>query len=146
MDLSKLAWKAVGPAMDAHTLIYRATRGVVGHRVPGAPPMLLLDHVGAKSGKKRTSPLGYFTHGDDAVIVASKGGNPRNPAWFHNLMANPDTTIQIGSERRPVHARVAMADERTRLWPKAVETYRGYGGYQERTERVIPLVILERRG
>jgi deazaflavin-dependent oxidoreductase (nitroreductase family) len=146
MDTTKLMWKVAGPAMDAHTMIYRATRGVVGHRVPGAPPMLLLDHVGAKSGKKRTSPLGYFTDGDDAVIVASKGGHPRHPAWFHNLMANPDTTIQLGSERRPVHARTAMADERARLWPKAVETYRGYGGYQERTDRVIPLVILERRG
>jgi deazaflavin-dependent oxidoreductase (nitroreductase family) len=146
MDLSKLAWKAAGPAMDAHTLVYRATRGLVGHYVPGAPRMLLLDHVGAKSGRKRTSPLGYFTDGDDVVIVASKGGHPRHPAWFHNLMANPDTTIQIGSERREVHARAAMADERARLWPKAVETYRGYGGYQEKTERVIPLVILERRG
>jgi deazaflavin-dependent oxidoreductase (nitroreductase family) len=146
MDARKLAWKAAGPAMDAHTLIYRATGGRVGHRVPGAPPMLLLDHVGAKSGRRRTSPLGYFTDGDDVVIVASKGGHPRNPAWFHNLMATPDTTIQLGSERRDVHARAAMAEERARLWPKAVEAYGGYGGYQERTDRVIPLVILERRG
>jgi F420H(2)-dependent quinone reductase len=146
MDARKLAWKAAGPAMDAHTLIYRATHGLVGHRVPGVPPMLLLDHVGAKSGRKRTSPLGYFTDGDDVVIIASKGGHPRNPAWFHNLMANPDTTIQVGSERRPVHARAAMPEERTRLWPKAVETYGGYGDYQEKTDRVIPLVILERRG
>ena len=108
--------------------------------------MLLLDHVGAKSGRRRTSPLGYFTDGDDVVIVASKGGHPRHPAWFHNLMATPDTTIQLGSERRDVHARAAMAEERARLWPKAVEAYGGYGGYQERTDRVIPLVILERRG
>src|SRR3954454_12798099 len=144
MDATKLMWKGVGPAMDAHTMIYPATRGVVGHRVPGAPRMLLLDHVGAKSGRRRTSPLGYFTDGDDVVIIASKGGHPRNPAWFHNLMANPDTTIQVGSERRDVHARVAMPEERTRLWPRAVETYGGYGGYQEKTDRVIPLVILER--
>jgi len=145
MDLSKLAWKAAGPAMDAHTLIYRATRGRVGHKVPGAPPMLLLDHVGAKSGRKRTSPLGYFKDGDDPVIVASKGGHPRHPGWYHNLMANPDTEIQLGSEQRPVHARTATPEERARLWPRAVETYRGYGGYQEKTDRVIPLVILERR-
>src|SRR4051812_35210610 len=146
MDATKLMWKVVGPAMDAHTVIYRATRGVVGHRVPGAPPMLLLDHVGAKSGKKRTSPLGYFTDGDDVVIVASKGGHPRHPAWFHNLMANPDTAIQLGSERRPVHARAAMADERARLWPKAGEGYRGYRGLQGGTQRGNPPVSLERRG
>jgi deazaflavin-dependent oxidoreductase (nitroreductase family) len=145
MDASKLAWKAAGPAMDAHTLIYRATRGVVGHKVPGAPPMLLLDHVGAKSGRKRTSPLGYFTDGDDPVIVASKGGHPRHPGWYHNLMANPDTTVQIGSEHRPVHARVARPDERERLWEMAVKAYHGYEDYRARTDREIPLVVLEPR-
>ena len=132
--------------MDAHTVVYRLSRGLVGHRFPGIPPMMLLDHVGAKSGRKRTSPLGYLEDGDDVVIVASKGGNPRNPAWFHNLRANPDTEAQIGSERRPVHARVATAEERTRLWPRVVDLYGGYEGYQERTEREIPLVILEPRG
>jgi deazaflavin-dependent oxidoreductase (nitroreductase family) len=146
MDPKNLAWSVVGPVMDGHVLVYRASRGIIGHRFPGIPPMLLLDHVGAKSGRKRTSPLGYFKDGDDVVIVASKGGHPRNPAWFHNLKANPNTTVQIGSERRPVRARVATAEEHTRLWPKAVETYGGYAGYQERTKRKIPLVILERRG
>jgi deazaflavin-dependent oxidoreductase (nitroreductase family) len=109
--------------------------------------MLLLDHVGAKSGAKRTSPLLYYRDGDNVVIVASKGGYPKHPAWFHNLGANPDTTVQIGSEVRPVHARIATADERKRLWPKAVETYGGYREYQERSRgREIPLVILEPRG
>ena len=146
MDLGKLGWKVVNEAIKGHTLIYRATRGAVGHRVPGGiPPMLLLDHVGAKSGRKRTSPLGYFESGDDVVIIASKGGLPKNPGWFHNLRANPDTEIQVGSERRPVRARVATAAERKRLWPKVVETYGGYSGYQKRTDREIPLVILERR-
>ena len=79
------------------------------------------------------------------VLVASKGGHPRNPAWYHNLLANPDTTVQIGAARRAVHARVATREERERLWPKAVATYSGYSGYQERTAREIPLVILERR-
>jgi F420H(2)-dependent quinone reductase len=142
----RLAWPLVQKGMDGHALIYRASHGLVGHRFPGVPPMLLLDHVGAKSGRKRTSPLGYFTDGDDVVVIASKGGSPRNPAWFHNLRANPETEIQVGSERRPVRARVATPEERTRLWPKAVEAYGGYAGYQEKTERVIPLVILERRG
>jgi F420H(2)-dependent quinone reductase len=113
--------------------------------VPGAPPMLLLDHIGAKSGKVRTTPLAYLADGDDVVLVASKGGHPRNPAWFHNLVANPETTIQIGSERRAVHARVASAKERERLWPAVVELYSGYRDYQERTDREIPLVVLEPR-
>ncbi len=79
------------------------------------------------------------------MIVASKGGYPRNPAWFHNLRANPDVTIQVGSRHRAVRARVATPQERARLWPKVVESYRGYAYYQQRTEREIPLVILEPR-
>jgi len=148
MDLMRAAdrsWPVLRRVMAGHTAIYRATRGVIGHKVPGGPPMLLLDHVGAKSGNKRTSPLVYVRDGDDIVLVASKGGNPKNPAWFHNLKANPETTIQIGSEKRPVRARIATDEERKRLWPKAVETYSGYDGYQKRTDRKIPLVVLERR-
>jgi deazaflavin-dependent oxidoreductase (nitroreductase family) len=107
--------------------------------------MLLLDHEGARSGTKRTTPLVYVDDSPNLVIVASKGGHPRNPSWFHNLRAHPDTTVQVGAERRPVHARVATPEERSRLWPKAVEVYSGYAGYQERTAREIPLVILEPR-
>ena len=108
--------------------------------------MLLLDHVGARSGKVRTTPLAYLQDGENVVLVASKGGHPRNPAWFHNLMANPDTTIQVGSERRAVHARVAVGEERERLWDEVVELYGGYRDYQRRTDRQIPLVVLEPRG
>ena len=143
--VSKLFWKAFGAGTTGHVLTYRATHGLVGHRVPGMPAMLLLDHVGAKSGKRRTTPLVYVPDGDDVVIVASKGGHPRNPAWFHNLRAHPDTAVQVGSERRPVHARVATSEERKRLWPRVVDAYSGYAGYQRRTEREIPLVILEPR-
>jgi deazaflavin-dependent oxidoreductase (nitroreductase family) len=131
--------------MGSHAHVYRLTGGLIGHRFPGGPPMLLLDHVGAQSKAVRTSPLVYVEDGDDLVIVASKGGSPKNPAWFHNLRAYPDTTVQVGSRRRAVHARVATAEERRRLWPKAVAVYEGYRGYQERTEREIPLVILEPR-
>jgi F420H(2)-dependent quinone reductase len=131
--------------MSGHTAAYRLTGGVIGHRFPGAPPSLLLDHVGAKSDTKRTTPLTYLRDGDDFVIVASKGGYPKNPGWFYNLRAHPDTTIQVGSRRRPVRARVATPEERTRLWPKVVDLYGGYAGYQERTGREIPLVILEPR-
>jgi F420H(2)-dependent quinone reductase len=138
-------WPVLRRLMKGHTVAYRATGGLVGHRFPGAPPSLLLDHVGAKSGTRRTTPLTYLRDGDDFVIVASKGGNPRNPAWFHNLRANPDVTVQVGSRRRPVYARVATHEERERLWPKVVETYGGYADYQRRTAREIPLVILEPR-
>jgi F420H(2)-dependent quinone reductase len=130
--------------MGLHTVAYRATGGRIGQRIPGVGKMLLLDHVGAKSGTKRTSPLLYFRDGDTVVVVASKGGFPKHPAWYHNLMANPDTTVQIGSERRPVHARTANSEERERLWPVALKTYRGYADYQARSKgREIPLVILE---
>jgi deazaflavin-dependent oxidoreductase (nitroreductase family) len=148
MDLMRAAdraWPITRRLMGGHTAVYRLTRGRVGHRVPGGPPMLLLDHVGAKSGQKRTSPLVYVEDGGDVVLVASKGGYPKHPAWFHNLKANPDTTVQIGPERRPVRARVATDGERERLWPKAVATYSGYAGYQKRTDRKIPLVVLEPR-
>ena len=84
--------------MGAHTALYKATGGRLGHTIPGVPgKMLLLDHVGAKSGTERTSPLLYVRDGEDLVVVASKGGFPKNPAWYHNLMANPDTTVQVGS-------------------------------------------------
>jgi F420H(2)-dependent quinone reductase len=138
-------WPLVTQLMRGHTIVYRATGGRIGHSFPGFPTMLLLDHVGAKSGRKRTSPLLYIRDGEDLVIVASKGGYPRNPGWYHNLRANPDTTVQVGSERREVHARVATPDERARLWPRVVESYGGYREYQERTGREIPLVILEPR-
>ena len=129
----------------AHTLLYRATGGLIGHRVPGVPPMLLLDHVGAKSGRRRTTPLAYLADGERIVIVASKGGHPRHPAWYHNLRANPRTTVQVGRRKLDVDTRVAGPEERERLWPRVVDLYEGYAGYQQRTDREIPLVILEPR-
>jgi F420H(2)-dependent quinone reductase len=143
LDVVERTWPVLNRLMGVHTAAYRATRGLVGHRVPFAPPMLLLDHVGAKSGKLRTTPLVYMRDGDNYVLVASKGGNPKNPAWFHNLRANPETTIQVGSQRFVVRAKVASPQKRTALWPKVVDHYGGYADYQERTERKIPLVILE---
>jgi deazaflavin-dependent oxidoreductase (nitroreductase family) len=108
--------------------------------------MLLLDHVGARSGKHRTHPLLYVRDGDDFVIVASKGGFPKHPAWYHNLIANPDTEIQVGSDSLPVHARVAKPAEREKLWAKAVASYSGYEDYAARSKgREIPLVVLEPR-
>jgi deazaflavin-dependent oxidoreductase (nitroreductase family) len=125
--------------------LYRRTGGRLGHYVPGLGPILLLDHVGAKSGVKRTAPLIYVEDGADVVLIGSKGGFPKNPAWVHNLKANPDTTVQIKGEIRPVRARLAGPEERDRLWAKAVETYSGYKTYQARAGREIPLVVLEPR-
>jgi F420H(2)-dependent quinone reductase len=140
-----LGWAVVRQVMGWHARIYRATRGVIGHRIPGAPPILLLDTVGAKSGKRRTTPLAYFEDGRDVVVVGSKGGHAKHPSWYHNLRAHPDTTMQIANKRSAVHARVADSDERARLWPQAVAMWADYRSYQERTEREIPLVILEPR-
>jgi deazaflavin-dependent oxidoreductase (nitroreductase family) len=139
------SWPLLRRLMGGHAAIYRATGGLIGHRVPGFAPSLLLDHVGAKSGKSRTSPLVYGVDGENLILVASKGGYPKNPAWFHNLMANPDTTVQVGSRRRAVHARAAAPEERGRLWALMVRVYGGYEDYRRRTDREIPLVVLEPR-
>jgi len=138
-------WGLLGRIMQGHATIYRATGGRIGHRFPGAPPVLLLDHVGARSGKRRASPLIYGEDGQNLILVASKGGHPKNPACFHNLRAHPDTTVQVGSRRLPVQARVATAEERARLWVLMIGVYGGYDAYQRRTEREIPLVVLEPR-
>jgi deazaflavin-dependent oxidoreductase (nitroreductase family) len=145
LDLADRSWPLLRRLMGGHTALYRATNGLIGHRTPGAPPALLLDHAGAKSGTHRTSPLVYGRDGANFVLVASKGGYPKNPAWFHNLLAHPDTTVQVGSRRRDVHARVATGEERARLWALMLGVYSGYADYQRRTEREIPLVILEPR-
>lgn len=141
----------VGAVTRAHIALYRRTGGRLGHTIPGMPTMLLLDHVGARSGTARTTPLLYVAHPDDpdtVVIVASYGGHPRHPAWFHNLRAHPDTTVQVRDEVRPVRARVAGDAERERLWPAAIATYGPFAGYQRRADeagRTIPFVVLERR-
>jgi F420H(2)-dependent quinone reductase len=146
LDVVERSWPLLNRAMGAHTLAYRATRGLIGHHIPGVrAPILLLEHTGAKSGRRRTSPLLYVPDGDDVAIIASKGGHPQNPAWFHNLRANPEATVRIGSERRPVRARLAEGDERERLWKRAVELWPSYAEYQQRTDRAIPVVVLEPR-
>jgi deazaflavin-dependent oxidoreductase (nitroreductase family) len=131
--------------MRGHAAIYRATQGRIGGSFPGVPPLLLLDHVGARSGQRRTTPLVYMPDGERFVVVASKGGYPKDPAWLHNLRAHPATTVQIGGETRPVNAREATDEERRRLWPKATKFNPLWGRYQERTEREIPIVLLEPR-
>jgi F420H(2)-dependent quinone reductase len=137
-------WPVTNRLAGAHAFLYRKTGGRLGERVPGGKGrMLLLDHVGAKTGTLRTSPLLFVPDGDDLVLVASKGGFPKHPAWFHNLKANPETYVQVGPERRRVCARVATEAERPRLWEEADAVWPGYADYRARTDREIPLVILE---
>jgi deazaflavin-dependent oxidoreductase (nitroreductase family) len=131
-----------------HTAIYRWTRGRLGSRVPGFSEarIALLDHVGAKTGARRTSPLIYLEEAGNVVVVASKAGQSTSPAWFHNLMANPETKVQLGGEVRAVRARVASDEERERLWPRFNSVYPAYDFYARNARgRRIPVVILERR-
>ncbi|HEV3000814.1 MAG TPA: nitroreductase family deazaflavin-dependent oxidoreductase [Solirubrobacteraceae bacterium] len=137
-------WKVWEVGTRANVALFRLTNGRVGGRL-GKAPILLLHHVGAKSGRHRVSPLIYVPDGDRVVVVASKGGVDRHPAWFHNLRAHPDTEVELPREGRVrVRARVAADDERERLWPRAVAVYKPYADYQTYTERKIPLVVLER--
>jgi deazaflavin-dependent oxidoreductase (nitroreductase family) len=145
LDVADRLWPVLGPLARGHAAVYRASGGRIGGRLPGLPPMLLLDHVGAKTGTRRTTPLVYLRDGATIVLVAAKGGHPKNPAWVYNLRANPETSVQIGRDNIPVRAREATADERQRLWPKAVEYNPLWGRYQQRTSRQIPLVLLEPR-
>ena len=131
--------------LTAHQWIYEKTDGRIGASI-GGRPMLLLRHVGRKTSQLRTSALLYVRDGDNYAVIASKGGDPKHPGWFHNLSANPDVEIQIGRDRIPVRARVAEGDERSRLWAKANEVNKGgYDVYQTRTDRRIPVVVLEPR-
>jgi F420H(2)-dependent quinone reductase len=131
-----------------HVALYRRSGGRLGADVPGFPgaKIALLDHRGARTGAARTSPLMYVRDGESIAVVASKAGQPTHPAWFHNLRANPETTVQVGGEVLPVRARVADGEERERLWAEFVALYPGYESYRARAHpRVIPIVLLEPR-
>ena len=141
---SSLFWRFFNTSTKGHTAIFRLTGGRIGGRMVGGP-ILLLHHVGAKSGKKRVSPLLYLPDGDRMVIVGSKGGYTKHPGWFHNLKANPDTVVELPREGKvAVRARQAPPEEREQLWPRVVELYSGYAAYQKSTSREIPLVVLDR--
>jgi deazaflavin-dependent oxidoreductase (nitroreductase family) len=122
---------------------FRANAGRLGGNFEGAP-MLLLHSTGAKSGKERVNPMMYQAVGDDVAVFASKAGAPTNPDWYHNLVAHPDATVEIGTETRRVRARVAAGAERTRIWEIQKERYPGFAEYERQTDREIPVVILER--
>jgi deazaflavin-dependent oxidoreductase (nitroreductase family) len=140
-DLSGPARLALKLGSSAHAGVYRATGGKLFGRM-GKSPILLLNTVGRKTGRKRTSPLLYVMDGEDFVIIASKGGAAAHPAWYLNLRANPEATVEIGDREVQVEAEVADPEEKTRLWQKMVEMYPAYDDYQRKTGREIPLLIL----
>jgi deazaflavin-dependent oxidoreductase (nitroreductase family) len=122
---------------------FRANGGKVGGPFEGGT-LLLLTSTGAKSGQPRVSPLAYVADGERYVIIASKAGAPTNPDWYHNLLAHPDATIEVGREQFQVRATVVEEPERSRLYAKMVEKMPGFADYQRKTTRQIPVVVLER--
>ncbi len=140
-DLSGPAKLALKLGSGAHAGMYRATKGKLFGRM-GKSPILLLNTVGRKSGKKRTTPLLYAMDGEAFVLIASKGGTPTHPAWYLNLIATPDVTVEVGDREARVRAEEVSGEEKTRLWQKMVEMYPTYDDYQTKTEREIPLLLL----
>ncbi len=122
---------------------FRANDGKVGGYF-AKMNLLLLHTTGAKSGKPRLNPVAYTRDGDRFVVIASKGGAPDNPAWYHNLVANPQVRVEVGTESFDALATVAEEPERTRLFDQMAAIYPGFADYQKKTERVIPVVTLEK--
>lgn len=129
---------------DEHVRVYRGTGGERGYRWKRDTTILLLTTTGRRSGEPRTQPLIYAEDDGRYVIVASKGGAPEHPAWYLNLQEDPQAELQVRDEVFPARARDAAGDERARLWEKMVAEWPDYDDYQRRTDREIPVVILER--
>jgi deazaflavin-dependent oxidoreductase (nitroreductase family) len=121
---------------------FRANEGKVGGPFEGAP-VLLLTSTGAKSGEQRTTPVVYQQDGERMVIFASKAGAPENPAWFHNLRANPSATVEVGPDTVEVEAVVTDGDERERLFSKQKQLMPQFADYEQKTTRQIPVVALQ---
>ena len=134
-------WWVWNRFVGAHVALYRASGGRVGGTYRGAP-VLLLHHVGRKSGQERVNPLIYLRDGDDLMIVASKGGSHQHPIWWLNLREMPETTVQVGAETQRVAVRQASSEEKAQVWSGLVEVYPPYADYQARSSRDIPVIRL----
>ncbi|HET6735296.1 nitroreductase family deazaflavin-dependent oxidoreductase [Mycobacterium sp.] len=137
------------PLLMLHDKIYKGTEGRIGHKIPGAPPALLLHTTGAKTGLQRTNSLTYAKDGDAYLVVASKGGDPKAPGWYHNLKANPDVEVNVGPKRFRVTARPVLPDDPDyqRMWDIVNKNNANrYANYQKRTSRPIPVVELRASG
>lgn len=137
--------------MQEHANRYLASGGTDGHMYriaqPDRPelvvPSLLLTTTGRKSGEKFIFPLFYGTAGNSYFIVASKGGAPEHPGWYRNILANPEVEVQVGTAKFKAHARTASGEERAQLWEKSLEFWPPYADYQRKTQREIPVVVLD---
>lgn len=123
---------------------FRANDGRVSGQFEGAP-LLLLHSTGARSGAERVNPMMYQKVGDAYAVFASKAGAPTHPDWYHNLVAHPDATVEVGTETVTVRARVAEGEERSTIWEEQKRRYPGFADYEQKTSREIPVVILEPR-
>jgi len=121
---------------------FRTNHGKVGGYFEGRP-LLLLTMRGAKTGRERTTPLAYLADGERYVIFATKGGAPTNPAWYYNVAANPDVTIEVGDRRIQAEARVTTEPERTELYRRQAERWPAFAEYPKKTSRTIPVIVLE---
>ncbi|HEX3285308.1 MAG TPA: nitroreductase family deazaflavin-dependent oxidoreductase [Mycobacterium sp.] len=141
--MASLVEKAFGTYLRLHNTVYQRTNGWVGHRMM-LLPSLLLHTVGAKTGKARTTSLTYARDGDDYLIVASNGGSPRSPGWYHNLKSHPDIEINVGPRRFAVTAEPVLPGDadRERLWQIVTKYNKSYDAYQKKTSRPIPIVRL----
>ena len=142
MPVPKLVVRALS---STHAHLYRWTGGRLGGRMGGLEQVLLTT-TGRVSGEPRTTPLAVTVVGDRLVLIASDGGAARDPGWYRNLVAQPDVVVQRGADVRPMRARTAAGGERAELWRAAVANNRGYAGYQAKTAREIPVVVVEPRG
>jgi F420H(2)-dependent quinone reductase len=149
MDISLWIERNIGTRLlGLHDKLYRATDGRIGHRIPFGPVNLILHTVGAKTGKARDNTLTYAKDGDAYLVVASKGGEPKAPGWYHNLKANPNVEINVGPKRFAVTAKPVLPDnpDYKRLWQLVNDNNaHRYEGYQSRTSRPIPVIALTPR-
>ena len=129
-----------------HVKRYVETDGEVGHDWQDGVPVLILTTTGRRSGEERPTPLIYGRHGDDYLVVASKGGAPDPPAWYLNLSEEPDVQVQVKADRFGAHARTATPDEKAEMWSTMAAIWPAYDEYQTKTDREIPVVVLERAG
>jgi deazaflavin-dependent oxidoreductase (nitroreductase family) len=127
----------------ANTWVFRATGGRIGSRFPGGAPIGLLTTTGRRSGRPRTAPLLYLADGERLVVVASQGGLPRHPLWYENLAGHPEVEFRTPQGSRRYRARTASAEEKAAYWPRLCALYPSYDAYQKRTDRDIPVVLLE---
>ena len=137
-------WMALNVANKVDPILMRASRGLL--KMPSGAATVLLSHVGAKSGRKRTTPLLYFTDDGNVILIASQTGKAKHPSWFHNLSANPDVELWSGGRGGAYRAHEAQGEERERLWKLATHLYPGYDDYQRRADsagRRIPVVVCE---